>query len=263
MTLNLLNPHPAGQGLTNLMANIKDLLLLRHQISSRKPSKNYQRLQPYQPNAPFNFWKPTRSFSCGGGETGGLEFPGPDQQELSVGLVPFHREPSRPRTSSLTVCLCGSSKRPCWRTSPFTWPVWSELEGFPPAGLLVAVCPGLRYRDWVLLPVRGCSLVIAWSNYEMKTARLRAVLIFRVEIPVQVLVIQCWVSADSRESLYFPTEQSHKHKKFAKPLKIWCIKSSAFNSKYSLDHCFPLIGFFNILLLLLHVFLCVTLQIKV
>lgn len=42
------------------------------------------------------FWKPTRSFSCRGSETGGLEFPGPGQQGLSVGLVPFHRGPGRP-----------------------------------------------------------------------------------------------------------------------------------------------------------------------
>lgn len=140
-TIRALNPPNSS----NLQVIIKDLLLLRHHISSPKPSKNYWRLQPHQPKAPFHFLKKKKKINKDffllpwKWDDRTREFAGPSQQGLSVGLVPFHRGPGGPRTSSLRVCLCGSSKRCCWRRSPFTWSVWSELEAFLPAGLLVAI----------------------------------------------------------------------------------------------------------------------------
>lgn len=114
------------------------------------------------------FWKATRPFSCRVTERGGLEFPGPGQQGLSVGLVPFPQGAQQTRTCSLTVCLCGSSKRSCWRKSPFTWMVWSELEGFLPTGLLVAVWRTKILSMGVIfsqeLPLQCWNVKHSWSK---------------------------------------------------------------------------------------------------
>lgn len=136
-TLNLLNPHPAGQGLTNLMVNIKDLLLLRHQISSQT-LQNYQRLQLQQPNTLF-FVKSNKVFFLWWKREGRTRVSRIRPTGAECGAGPFPQGARQTPTSSLTVCLCGSSKRPCWRKSPFTWWVWSELEGFLPAGLLMGM----------------------------------------------------------------------------------------------------------------------------
>lgn len=91
------NPHPTGQELTNHMVNIKDLLFLHHytSINPLKSTNSYS--SQIFIFIFFRFFeKPTRSFSCRGSKMGGLEFPGPGQQGLTVGLVLFHREPSRP-----------------------------------------------------------------------------------------------------------------------------------------------------------------------
>lgn len=135
--LTSLTPTQLARGLQNLMVNIKDLLLLRHQISSQNPPKTTNGCSPSSQMLLFYFLKTNKVFFLRwkGERRTGFSRTGPTGAECGAG--PFPQGSRQTRTSSLTVCLCGSSKRPCWRKSPFTWPVWSELEGFLPAGLLV------------------------------------------------------------------------------------------------------------------------------
>lgn len=103
---------------STLTPNIKGLLLFHQQISS--PPKNAQQPQLDQPNVPFScilsfflpwIWEESTTVSRTGPKCWADCFPQEVQQTWS---------------SSLTVCLCGSSKRFCWRKSPFAWLVWSK-----------------------------------------------------------------------------------------------------------------------------------------
>lgn len=78
----------------------------------------------------------------------------------------FPQEVQQTCTSSLTVCLCGSSKRFCWRKSPIAWLVWSKLGGLVPTGLLEAV-----YTFYV--QKLGAASIITFGNYKIKTHILR------------------------------------------------------------------------------------------
>lgn len=210
LTLNLPNPHPAGQGLTNLMVNIKDLLILRHQISSRNLPKTTNGCSYTSQMLLFIFLKTNKVFFLPWKWDGRTRVSrtGPTGSKCWAG--PFPQGARQTRTSSLTVCLCGSSKTSCWRKSPFTWLVWSELEGFLPAGLQVALLRTKIQRLGVAssqeLQLHNC-LKQLWNENSTPEANL----IVWIGMSIQVLVIQSWVSADSWESSYFPTQQSHKH----------------------------------------------------
>lgn len=109
---------------------------------------------------------------CGG------EFPGPGQQG------PFKQGALQTRISSLTVCLCGSSKRSCWRKSPFTWPVWSELEGFLPAGLLVAVWR-IKVQRLGVTSSLGLQLHNCLKQFWNENSTPEATLIVWIGMPIQ------------------------------------------------------------------------------
>lgn len=102
----------------------------------------------------------------------------------------FPQEVQQTCTSSLTVCLRGSSKRFCWRKSPFAWLVWSKLGGFVPAGLLEVV-----YIFYI--QKLGVASIIALSNYKIKIKLLR--LSYSEDLrPVNAAL----VSTDSREAYF-------------------------------------------------------------
>lgn len=147
--------HNSCPGLANLLVNIKELLILRHQISSQNPPKTTNGCSQ---TLLFHFFRKTnRVYFLWWGEEGGLEFPATGAE---CGSALF---PQGAPSSSLTVCLCGSSKSLCWRKSTFTWAVWSELEGFPPRGP-----QSWRYRGRVLLSLHFHSGFTAEPHYASK-----------------------------------------------------------------------------------------------